>query len=143
MVVEFESISGNGWRTWTPTFASGVTLGNGTFPFAKYVVIGKTVIARFSFVLGSSSSITGNVIVNLPVTAASTYSILTPIGIVRHQTAGAGYDGSIEWESTTTAQIIAKNSAGTNLSLVALSGTVPATWVTGDSISCQFMYEAA
>src|SRR6185369_9654216 len=69
------------WGSWTPSWTN-LSVGNGTV-VAKYVQIGKTVFARLSLVLGSTSTVTGPVIFSLPVTSV-TYdgaATGTPLGM--------------------------------------------------------------
>ncbi len=58
------------WQTWAPTWTN-LTPGNGTYSFAKFCQIGKTVFVRLAFVLGSTSSVGTAPTFTLPVTSVS------------------------------------------------------------------------
>lgn len=136
--------TGSSWamQSWVPTWTNLAT-GNGTLNYAKYIQIGKMIYFRLSFVWGSTTSISGNVSVSLPATAAYSSSTgFEPVGF------GVCYDSSATTpypltlattNSTTTARLLADN--GTNLTSV--TSTVPMTWTTSDAIQIEGFYEAA
>lgn len=133
------------WVSWTPTLTN-LTLGNGVV-VAKYMQIGKLVFCRLSIVLGSTSAVSGAVQFSLPVTrvAFAGVSGVAPLGLSRFYDLSAltAYEGNIISTTTTTGNPIVFNAAGTYLSAVQLSSTIPFTWVTGDEIGTEFFYEAA
>jgi len=134
--------SGTGWalQSYTPTFA-GLTVGNGTL-VAAYNQTGKWINVRLSLVLGSTSSVSGSVILTLPVTSISGYRTDSILGnsVYNGGTYGPGF---VVWASTTTAklQIIAANS--TYVGGFDISSSTPFTWGTGSVLTAQFAFEAA
>jgi hypothetical protein len=129
------------WDSWTPTL-SGITIGNGTV-VAKYIQIGKTVIAAFTFTFGSSSTM-GTGIVSLPVTASANYTVTkNDLGSAVMDDAGTNYIGIVRLETTTTVRPIVGVANATYLSGAGLSSSVPMTWATGDILTWTITYEAA
>jgi hypothetical protein len=123
--------------TYTPTFASGVTVGNGTW-VAAYAIVNEILFWQGTFTLGSTSAITGAVTMNLP--ASKTFPSPNNgelIGNVRF-VAGATNYGAVREGSTTTVGIFVYNSSTTYLSGTGLSATVPSTWTTGNQIQIAF-----
>lgn len=140
-----ELMSGAGsswaWQSYTPTLTNA-TVGNGTLT-ASYCQIGKTVFVRFSFLLGSTSTMGTGILFSLPVTA-TTLSTNDVIGYGNILDSGVGFFAAIPlWNSTTTAIINTQNTAGTYLTQVQCTSTVPMTWTTNDRILCYLIYEAA
>jgi len=131
-------LSFGAWKTWAPTISGFTATGTHT---AKYIQIGKTVIATTYFV--SSSAWTGSVLtVSLPVTAASGGNIN-----------GSGYCGvtssasfsplSVITTSTSAINLTANNAAGTYLTLASVTTTAPIAWASGSVFSFTVIYEAA
>lgn len=120
------------WTTWSPTWTN-LTVGNGTVT-AKYYQSGKFVVCRLTLVMGTTTSVTGEVSVSLPVTSVAYAGTAgtQPLGL------GGAYDTSATaatqilpvWGSTTTADLD-------------VDATTPYTWATGDEINFQLYYEAA
>ena len=138
------------WDTYTPTFAN-TTLGNGTVT-GKYIKIGKFVQFYTSFKLGTTSAVSSNPTVTLPVTASAT-AFDTGTGDVRigqssfEDSGVASYDGVTlivgTSTSSTTAKIILLGTAATYLGPVGLSSTVPFTWGNLDTMRVSGSYESA
>lgn len=125
------------WQSWAPTLSSGWLNGNGTWS-AKYAQLGKIVMIRASFTVGSTTTKGTGITFSLPVTAAA-----TSLGsIVRLNGTSTNY-GFTYINSTTTAQVYVSNAAGTYLAASGITSTVPFTWATGDSFDFQMSYEAA
>jgi hypothetical protein len=138
------------WQTYTPTFAN-TTLGNGTVT-GKYIRIGKFVQFYASFKLGTTSAVSSNPTVTLPVTASATAfdtgSGDARIGQTSFEDNGvASYDGITSITATgvsaTTAKIIPLGTASTYLGPVAISSTVPFTWGNLDTMRVSGTYESA
>lgn len=130
------------WQTWTPTWTN-LTVGNGTL-VAKYSQIGKTVRGYISFIVGSTSAVSGSIIWSLPVTASSNYAGTDPIGQSYMEDVGNAFlEGMVILSSTTTARLAALGSASTYVGLANTSGSVPFTWGTSDFFRLTFTYEAA
>jgi hypothetical protein len=129
------------WTSYTPTFTN-LTVGNSTLNF-KYKQIGKTVIVRATFTLGSTGSMGTNPTFTLPVTSTS-YGTNSQLGDFYVEDAAiVGYMGRFMYGSTTSASMQIYNSSTTYLSFSGVSATVPFTWGTGDFFTGQFFYEAA
>lgn len=136
--------TGTGWATasYTPTF-SNFTIGNGTVS-GTYLQVGKFVFAEGVLTLGSTSSTSGQVIMTLPVTAASRYSAAYLVGYFHYyNSAGnAYYPGNLYTGSTTTVGTYFLNAAGTYTVWQFSSATIPATWAVNDKLFWQLRYEA-
>ncbi len=131
------------WQAWSPTY-NDFTLGNGTVT-ARYAQLNDTVIARFSLVFGSTTTIDAlNPRFSMPVVAAANYVFTDRLGV-----ADLEDDGTNQIEATTRVWdvnefvITTVNTAGTYGVHTGISATVPFTWATGDTISFQATYEAA
>jgi hypothetical protein len=130
------------WTAYTPTYATGITVGNGTVD-AKYQQIGKMVNVKFQFTLGSTSAITGLPRVSLPVTASS--ALYTLVGTTGFGDFGVGIFPALAVQETTSRVYLGVITAtGTYAQeTAAVSATVPFTWTTNDSINFYLTYEAA
>jgi hypothetical protein len=131
------------WQTYTPTLA-GVTLGSGFTLSAAYAVIGKTVIVQFYFALGSTSAITGDVSFSLPINhASSNRSGQAGTCAITDASPATRYPGSILLSGTPGyAFFRVGNAAGTYLTQVALSSSVPiAVWAVNDSLTATVVYQ--
>ena len=132
-----------GWQTYTPTIA-GVTLGSGYTLSAAYVTIGKTVIVQFYFALGATSAITGDVSFSLPINhASSNRSGQAGTCVIVDASPATRYPGTVLLSGTPGyAFLRVGNAAGTYLTQVALSSSVPiAVWATADSMSATVVYQ--
>jgi len=131
-------LSFGAWKTWAPTISGFTATGTHT---AKYIQIGKTVIATDYFL--SSSAWSGTVLtVTLPVTAATTNNINGTAYCAVTTTSGFSQLNIIP-TSTTTIQLSAVNSASTYTSLASVSTTAPIAWASGSIFSFTVVYEAA
>jgi len=131
------------WSSYSATWTN-ITVGNGT-SVTRYVQIGKTVTVYARFTLGSTSAITGNVSVSLPVTSID-YLLPTvaPLGVATYHDFGSNqYFGMVTWNNATSAMSYIYSASGTYASVAATASTVPFTWGSGDSILFMFTYEAA
>jgi len=127
------------WTSFSPSITN-LTVGAGGTLTGYYMQIGKLVYFRVYFKYGAGSSVSGGMVLTLPVTAA-TYGEKTPIGNARF------FDNStadIFWGHIgNTGALYVDNAAGTYLTYAALSSTVPMTWATDDYFTIQGSYEAA
>jgi hypothetical protein len=131
------------WTSYTPTFDSGVTVGNGTW-VAAYSVFNKILFWQGSFTLGSTSAVTGAVILDLP--AGLTFP--SPdngeiVGDVRLFVAGNNFYGAVREASTSTVSVFVFGASGTYVTGAGLSATVPATWANTNVMSIAFMARLA
>ena len=125
-----------------------MTIGNGAWDYAKYCQIGKTVIARFSFTWGSTTSASSTFIFTLPVTAGFTGSSTLPetIGTLRiYDASASNFYGfaNITASSTTTTTLSLIRTDGTWASSGSVNANQPMTWTTSDSFKGTLVYEAA
>lgn len=134
-------------QSWTPTWVN-LTVGNGT-QASKYIQVGKTVFYRLSFILGSTSSISGDVTFTLPVTSI-TYpgaAITQVIGTGNFSDTGTrSYNCWAYWNTTTTGILrVTLGSTGATgyVGPGVISSTVPHVWASTDEIFIQGFYEAA
>jgi len=140
--------SGAGAYTSYAATLTNVTEGNGT-KVANYLQIGDLVHYWGSFVLGSTSDVTGLITISLPVNingdafvAGENYEF----GTAHIQNTGVeAYPATLSVASVSTITIYALAAGGTYLTLAATSGTVPFNWngVSGNSFSWDIIYPAA
>jgi hypothetical protein len=137
------NFSATAWTSYTPIYTN-LTVGNGSSN-ARYKQFGKTVFLKHNFSFGSTSSISGNVTLTLPITADTNATM--PITMVGLTDADGSYSIGHAWlNSSTTMQIWGIQSTGgngTRLAWSGLSSTFPHTWATSDQINFFFVYEAA
>lgn len=131
------------WKSWTPT-PTNFTVGNGVLT-AKYQQVGKTVICRFEFTLGSTSSMGTIPTFTIPVTAAAHLKNMRTGGVYIEDLATAAFIGNILFNGTAvdTVTLTVMNVASTYAGNSSITATVPMTWATGDIVTGIFTYEAA
>jgi hypothetical protein len=133
------------WTSYTPTL-TGMSIGNGTIA-AYWTQIGKIVRVNLNIKLGTTSTVSSNIVLTLPVTAnaihASTSRFPGPMVSFEDVSAFTWYAGLLQISSTTQATIVGLNTAGTYPINSTISSTVPFTWASTDNISIEFNYEAA
>jgi hypothetical protein len=124
--------------TWSSSVASGITSGNGTF-VASYSQVGVMTFAYFKFTLGSTSAITGDIILTLPVTTAN--QRFSGAGYFEDAT-GSRYPIAVSQIGSNTQVILRPITTGSTYaeSATACSATVPFTWATGDIIVANMWY---
>lgn len=132
------------WQNWTPTWTN-LTLGNGTL-VAKYSQSGKSVDIFLYLIFGTTTAITGDVRVSLPVAprtayATGNYQSLGSVVLVDEGTVVIG--GRLIFVGNAAPNIYYEGAAGTVVNLVPLSATLPHTWAVNDKISFSTTYEAA
>ena len=120
-------------------------IGNGTV-VARYIQVGKLVVCRFKFVLGSTSSIGNAPTVSTPVNAhADGYGSNGPsVGIAHmRDSATDTFTGSVVLQTATAFGIRVGNVAATYLRLSTITSSTPMTWATGDELTFVAVYEVA
>lgn len=142
--VTLAKVAEEAWTAFTPSWTN-LTVGNGTNT-GHYVQIGKTVIAKVRFVMGSTSSMGSSPQLTLPVEAStnSMAAISGPFGrgnIVDSGTATYSIEG--RYASSTSATLITFDAAQTYLRHASITASVPMTWATNDEIVMVLIYEAA
>ena len=126
------------WTSYTPAFAGGVTVGNGTWS-AAYNIVNKILFFQGTFTLGSTSAITGAVTLTLPDsrTLASNSEIL---GNTRFNVGSSPveYYGAVNESSSTAVLIFVYDASATYLKRASLSSTIPGTWVSTNTMSISY-----
>jgi len=124
------------FASYTPTYTN-LSIGNGTVT-ARYGQSGKFVSVSWRLVFGSTTSITGQPSITLPVTAAN----LASAGSVYFLDAGTlEAIAQVRPNSTTTMQMIAPNNG--SYGAAGIGATFPWTWTTNDEMRISLVYEAA
>lgn len=132
------SITGAWGTSWSPTF-TGISV-SGTWVAARYIQIGKTVhfYARFNL----TSVITGTSMgISLPPVnaAAANFQPINGIATIT----GTLYPIPGRITGTTGMAFYAQSIGTTYLRLNTISGSVPASWASGDNFTISGTYEAA
>ena len=126
------------WQAYTPTLTN-VTVGNGT-RVGRYARIGKTVCGYAKFTLGSTSSVTGRILIGLPSTPNANDAVtLTGNFLDAGVQNFVGYFEPIGTDIYTSAI----SASGTYATSAATSATVPFTWTNLDLFLVTFVYEEA
>ena len=136
------------YTAYTPTF-SAFTLGNGTVT-AKYCQVNDFVHVIGSVVLGSTSSITGNLGIGMNFTVDAIY-LVAPVWTVEIGTASLWdvsasgiYNGTVQAANNAgIMQIFAQASNGPTVTRTLVNATSPFTWATGDIITWNVYYKKA
>ncbi len=133
------------WTSWTPTPNSGLTVGNGVWAGA-YLQVGKDIKARFSFTLGTTSSVTGVIVIQFPILVSSTYAVTSCVGSAAITDASAGsagrFSGTCHLTSTVAGGVGAFAFGGSTTGQQA-NATNPMTWASTDILTAVLTYEAA
>jgi hypothetical protein len=128
------------WTTWTPTVTNFVK-GNGT-EVARYAQVGKTVFVEYSFTFGSTSSISGNPTIPLPINYKGSL-VFSPVGNVMFEDKDtAFYFGSVLIQASNNWFICYLDKVDSTYTRDGYnSATVPFTWGTTDRFFTTFHYE--
>ena len=117
------------------------TLGNGTAS-AYYAVVNDLVHFWGGAVLGSTSSVTGRIEIDLPLTAQVAYP--NPAGWATLDNAGVSLQTGIATFLTTTAiALFALNNVSNWIRGTATSASAPFVWGTGDALFWNVVYKKA
>ena len=127
-----------GWTAYTPTLTN-FTVGNGTFQSA-YAQIGKTVVVRFKFTYGSTSTASGTFTASVPVTPKATNTLGDAL---IDDSSGSIYPAQAYLSSAGTFTMRVFNAAGTYAIWAAASNTVPVVPNAADVYTALLVYEAA
>ena len=141
-VLEAAQLNGIGEKTsYTPTFTN-LTVGNGTLT-ANYFRLNKVVTVNVCVVFGSTTAITGDVSVTLPIARAGLDGLeLSTVNL--SDTGTSNFLGAVLFGSTLSS-VIVRNTAvsGVNVIMQNLSATVPFTWGSTDVLQFAAQYEVA
>ena len=134
------------WASWSPSWTN-VSVGNGT-EVAQYTQIGKTVHFYISLIFGSTTSVTGTIIVSSPVTASSgrtPFTAYNNVGlcVLRDDGAGSNLQGAVTMSTADLFRPRRYGVSGTDISQGTVNATVPFTWATSDVLIMMGTYEAA
>jgi hypothetical protein len=129
-----------GWKGFTPSWASGITPGNGTTD-SWYRYVDGAIQMHLDFTLGSTSAVTGPIVMNLPVAAADSGFILGQ-GHVFNSGSNRIYALYPFLLSTTQWQLRYLEVNGTTLTYSQATGTLPGTWASGWKIRTDALYRA-
>ena len=129
-------------ETWTPNFLTGVTVGNGTVS-GFYQRVNDFVIVQGSFVLGSTSAITGDVRVDVPVNAMDTFELANSVVAQFRDASLANYwrgCGFPYGGSQHRIRALLRDTGANFVYARALSSTELLTWTTDDRIEWTATY---
>ncbi len=135
--------SGWSWSNWTPSNAN-FTPGNGTLNYAKFIQVGKTIIARYSFTAGTTTSFGSSPTISLPVASVAYSAGIASFGQFTFADASGGsfYTGVMGYASTTTVGYYVQEVA-TYTRLAGVTAAIPTGVGTGDIFTFYLIYEAA
>jgi hypothetical protein len=131
------------YTSWTPASTPNLTLGNGTIA-GRYRQIGKTVFFNLSLTFGTTTSLTGNLAIQLPVgVTANTANNGALIGFAYCTDTGvASYLGNVYQNATNSIQIqLGYVLAQTFTQNTLLNATQPFTWGSTDTLLITGTYD--
>jgi hypothetical protein len=138
-VLTAAQMNGIGERVaFTPTWVSGLTVGNGTQSFS-YVRVQNLIFISGKFILGSTSAVTGNIGFSTPITSSNQADV-SYCGDVFMQDAGVGSVLGFVAYSSNTFFIQSFLTSGTYPTPQGFSATIPFTWSNTDTISVNIVY---
>lgn len=122
--------------SWTPAINTGITLGNGTITGEYWISDGECA-GTINVVFGSTTTVSGDISFAPPLLPTNTITAELANG---RATIGSLFD--LRCLVTAGGSIFARalNAAGTNLTQVACSATVPGTWTTGSILMISFKF---
>ena len=129
------------WKTYAPTY-NNFTLGDGSVPLARHIDIGDLVIVQVKVILGSTSSVTGQIQLTTPSTLATGTESFPATATLRDATGGIVM-GAVQFVNTTTFGLNYLQVVGSELHQTAVSATAPFTWTTSDFFAFDAVYEKA
>jgi hypothetical protein len=132
---------GESETTWTPNFLTGVTVGNGTLS-GTFQQVNDFVIVQGSFELGSTSAITGDVRVDVPITASNLYDLSTStfVQMIDASLNRHWKGGGFSFGGTQVRLRAFYRDSSDYIYATAISGTIPFNWTTGDRLNWTQIY---
>jgi hypothetical protein len=127
--------------SFTPTWTN-LTVVTGTNT-GRYALVNELVFMQVDVEFGSTTSITGQVVLDLPVEAASFRLDGSGGQVWLEDATSTDYFGAIIRNNTTSVIVRVWNSSGTYVSSNDLSSTVPFTWTTNDKLTITHWYRQA
>ena len=128
------------WTSFTPTFTN-LTVGNAGL-IGAHMRINKWVFGYIYVGFGSTTSVGGTIIFNLPFTAIAG-SNAQPMGWAKFGDGATVYLGYINQLSTTTADFWVINASATYATQTSVNATIPFTWGLNDELFATFSYRIA
>jgi hypothetical protein len=134
------------YTAYTPTFFN-FTVGNGTIDSA-YCRVNDYVHYYGYLVLGSTSSVTGSIVLTLPIncnTAFTNAPMQFGVATYRDVSAGTNFQGFAARNDSTSIVFTVMNATGTYIFPATVNATTPFTWTPADAdrIGWNFFYRAA
>lgn len=131
------------WATYTPTL-TGITLGNGSYTAGPAWCFRDGLVFTYGQItLGSTSAVTGAILVSLPSPSASQ----SPLVAKAHANIGANPTPLFPTFSTTTSMRLrgwtTGAASGAAVGTADTSATFPATWASGNQIEWSALYRSA
>ncbi len=131
------------YTSFTPTWTSGLTVGNATQEF-WYCRVGLFVHIYGNLTFGSTTSINNVPIMTLPITAETLPFNVQPLGTATLGDSGtATFVGLPITVGPTAMYLFRHEVTGTSIKDGTINATTPFTWTTGDSIGINLLYKAA
>ena len=133
------------YTSYTPTWTSGITIGNGTFS-SFYARVNDFVHYYGIFFWGTTTVGSTNPVITLPISSAASFSGYSmPLGSATYHDISAGlvYQGEAQPSTATGASFKVGNTAGTYNVYNNVNSTVPMTWVSTDRLQWNLYYKAA
>lgn len=127
-------IASGAWTAYTPS-DTNVTVGNGTRR-ARWTRMGRTIHVMWTLNFGSTTALTGNVSIGLPVVSSSAGVYAGPIHT--HDSGVQFGVGVCTTTSAASANLYCADAAGPRT----INATLPHTWGTGDDLTVSLTYEA-
>jgi hypothetical protein len=129
------------WSSWTPTLTN-MSIGNGTMT-SKYLQLGKLVFFNTLIVFGTTTSVTGDIEISLPVTAVAPGQM--PIGhaLLYDDSTATPYMAQPTLVATTRFRVLSVVTSGATATTTDTTALVPFTWATSDQIRVYGFFEAA
>jgi hypothetical protein len=128
------------WTSYTPTY-NNFTLGNGTQTM-KYLQIDKIVFVIGKITLGSTSSVTGNIQISVPV-AEGMEDYITSFDCSYYDNSAATQYGGSGRVVSGFISLQCLNASATYATDVEISATVPMTWAVNDIAIVAGFYQAS
>jgi hypothetical protein len=130
------------YASYTPGSITGFTTGNGTVA-ARYRQLGKTVFVSATITLGSTSAMTGSLVIQFPVSANTANNGVLFGNVYYNDTGVASYFGRLQQSGANFFSCVVENTSITYNTINNTSALIPFTWATGDQIILTGTYEAA
>jgi hypothetical protein len=132
------------WKTYEPVLSGGWANGNGTYNYAKYAQIGKTVHVAVYFTAGNTTTEGASLEISLPVPSNRPFSGRIYQGTGKCEIGGTRYLLLVEnIAGNDKAVLAALGSSGAYVAPVAITQAIPGNWVAGSYFNFNLTYEAA